>query len=364
MEHFLGLTLFYECKPPAMSLLPWSPLMRRVALLTCSFLIASLAAASWSAPAEACSCLLLPEAPRLIPGDGGVVPADAEGVAMAVDGSWLEQLSQDSRGLEKLEHARWYDLVEMRRVDRAQRPMPRLQIIPTEYDPDLYLLAPEGGLVPGARYEITLRPPRESDGEPQRAHVEVDTRTWDQVLGQHHEELELGPNQIALVEEPAGVSCSRDVLAAQRRLELTLPPRAERWRDALVHRATVNGQTWAPRQSLCERASLGHSPEGAGRARVHARCDELEASAVDSSRYVRVTATLPGAWQDRQVSAATFVPLSCDPVEARLHPELVDAQLAAMMLSPDRLIWGGALAGWLALLGLGVGVSMARRRRA
>ena len=160
----------------------------------------------------------------------------------------------------------------------------------------IYIIAPHGGLLPGATYRVTDHLAKVRDRHvDRRVLVTVD---HEDLLAGTALTLDIGPANTKAIEVAAGVSCSDVVEASEASIAARLPPGAHAWRDQLLYRTIVDGERWQPTTSFCSRPRVGRSWAGVGRDRLYLTCREHQRHATSTpkrnSHAVVMEAHLPG----------------------------------------------------------------------
>ena len=169
--------------------------------------------------------------------------------------------------------------------------------IETEHRHDrIYIIAPHGGLLPGATYRVTDHLAKVRDRHvDRRVLVTVD---HEKLLAGTELTLDVGPANTKTIEVAAGVSCIDLVEASEASIAAKMPPGAHAWQDRLLYRTIVDGEHWRPTMSFCSRLRVGRSWAGVGRDRLYLTCGEHQRYTTStpkrSSHAVVMEARLPG----------------------------------------------------------------------
>lgn len=169
-----------------------------------------------------------------------------------------------------------------------------------------------------------------------------------------------GPLNVAT----ANGTCSIDLIAVSRRVEIALSEEAAPWKNVLVYETLVDGQTWRPSGSMIDIAPLGGSWKGRGQDLVFTACgggaDEAAFEVLAEGMHtVQMRATIPGTSVALETELVEFE-LAC-PQSTPGEPELVSNESSCSVAAPGA---GAQAAAAAAALVLGLAAAGARKRRA
>ncbi len=167
--------------------------------------------------------------------------------------------------------------------DVIRLPTAEVHGIPDRFDETVWVIAPDHGFSPGARYRFrsTTLPwfipgemePGPSDDYRRELVVEVSIARDPLDVVMSAPVLRADRARILRLDVTtlAG-SCGTTVDAAASDLELELPPDTTRFAGSLLFSTIVDGRPWRPTKSLCERLAPGESWVGHARERVFLPC--------------------------------------------------------------------------------------------
>ena len=184
--------------------------------------------------------------------------------------------------------------------------------------PVLVVVKPLVRLVPGATYRIVYErePAPSMFGEPGRA--EPPQKITFKVLSARIPAVEPGAALVVGEQKVGGLrvstrkgSCSTEITAASRPLELRLPPGLAKWRQFFLYSTLVDGRGWRPSPTICDNVPHGMSWVGPGRELIYATCGggTPSDSLAEGEHTVEVVAWLPGT--PTLIRASNKVALSC-----------------------------------------------------
>ena len=202
----------------------------------------TLAAAVLAAPARSDACSCGKPSGEFVRGAGGVLPADAVGIA------WRGRISADEvLQFKRFVNSKWVD-----------EPFTLQGAAVGE------LIVPGGGLRPGDIFKVQVVPDRARDPDGRTTALTVAAETIDLAAAT----LVLSPRRKEVIHlaPGRGGSCSHEVVADVVRASITLPPALEPYRAYLFYEILIDGEPYEPPpSSICTRSSglfpLRHGPE-------------------------------------------------------------------------------------------------------
>ena len=202
----------------------------------------TLAAAVLAAPARSDACSCGKPSGEFVRGAGGVLPADAVGIA------WRGRISADEvLQFKRFVNSKWVD-----------EPFTLQGAAVGE------LIVPGGGLRPGDIFKVQVVPDRARDPDGRTTALTVAAETIDLAAAT----LVLSPRRKEVIHlaPGRGGSCSHEVVADVVRASITLPPALEPYRAYLIYEILIDGEPYEPPpSSICTRSSglfpLRHGPE-------------------------------------------------------------------------------------------------------
>ena len=167
-----------------------------------------------------------------------------------------------------------------------------------EAKPNLFLIAPIEGLVPGNRYLFTYQ---EDTQQPARAY-KVEAMVENTAFAAIKEQVQLWllpPGRAQLDVATAKGMCSRSADVAAQEIHISEPAAIERWRFALLFETVLDGKRdWRPRRSVCGNYPPGSSWRGYGIDIIFAECVSAAPDEVAGTREgehdVYMTISVPG----------------------------------------------------------------------
>jgi len=129
--------------------------------------------------------------------------------------------------------------------------------------------------------------------------------------------LKVSAEKRAKLKVAAGLSCSAEVDAAQRVIEVVLPEAMKPLAPNLLFETTVDGKAWRPADSICSRVVPGDSWRGKGKELVYAMCEPKpvlveEGLAPNVEHWVQVRVRAPGSKTVLETAREKFT-LHCPP---------------------------------------------------
>ena len=225
-------------------------------------------------------------------GSDTVLPADAQGVILQTANSWFA----------KQPKATWYDHLQMVNLDKGEDTLLQLHINNSPASNGIYLIEPVRGFIAGDRYQLRFvdcKTPSDCQVK-HRWNFEVDTLSFRDVL-KSDADVRLNISELQSMEGRIG-----------RQVSLDLPERAERWREGLLYKVSIDGDVSdeAVASTSCVDGARAHDEQ--------------------ISRYVGASLIMPGVWDAPEVSGAAHVPLSCDLIAGQLTAESLDITKAVV----------------------------------
>lgn len=285
----------------------WPAWARRLAVFAMG---AAVAATFVASPAAACSCFSSDHG--FLIADGARLPANTSGVPWTGSSPW------QGSGQAALP-------VDRFRIERLHGPPPRSLDValrwateaPIPLGPDnnhelLLLISPTDGFQRGASYVITDTSAESSIS----FSIAMEPLTWPKAtdVGASLKVIDRLTGEFETA--TYGGSCSLDLIADQRLVEVELPKPLAAWRDVLFFSTLIDGEEWRPLKTICDPIPVGRDREGVGRTRLFADCTPatpwpMEPGSVlsEGGHRVHMVAWFPGI--EGSFGVHTDIELSC-----------------------------------------------------